>query len=32
VYLDSTGLDIAQVEEAILKIVRGRVTNGKDFS
>jgi cytidylate kinase len=32
VYLDSTGLDIVQVEEAILKIVRGRVTNGKDFS
>jgi cytidylate kinase len=32
VYLDSTGLEIAQVEEAILKIVRSRVTNGKDFS
>ncbi len=31
-YLDSTGLEIAQVEEAILKIVRSRVTNGKDFS
>ena len=32
VYLDSTGLEIVQVEEAILKIVRSRVTNGKDFS
>ena len=31
-YVDSTGLDIPQVEEAILKIVRSRVTNGKDFS
>jgi CMP/dCMP kinase len=32
IYLDSTGLSIEQVEEAILKLVRGRVTNGKDFS
>jgi len=32
VYLDSTPLSIDQVEEAILKIVRSRVTNGKDFS
>jgi cytidylate kinase len=32
VYLDSTGMDIGQVEEAILKIVRSRVTNGRDFS
>ena len=32
VYLDSTGIDIDEVEEAILKIVRSRVTNGKDFS
>jgi cytidylate kinase len=32
VYLDSTGLEIEEVEEAILKIVRARVTNGKDFS
>ena len=31
VYLDSTGLDIEQVEEAILKIVRLRVTNGKEI-
>jgi len=32
VYLDSTNLSIEEVEEAILKIVRARVTNGKDFS
>ena len=32
VYLDSTALSIAEVEEAILKIVRSRVTNGRDFS
>jgi len=32
VYLDSTGLTIDQVEEAILKLVRARLTNGKDFS
>src|SRR5262249_13930888 len=32
VYLDSTPLTPDQVEEAILKIVRLRVTNGKDFS
>jgi cytidylate kinase len=32
IYLDSTGMSIAEVEEAILKIVRLRVTNGKDFS
>ena len=32
VYLDSTSLSIAEVEEAILKIVRSRVTNGRDFS
>ena len=31
-YLDSTPLTIDEVEEAILKIVRARVTNGKDFS
>ena len=31
-YLDSTSLTIDEVEEAILKIVRARVTNGKDFS
>ena len=32
VYLDSTGLSIEEVEEAILKIVRSRISNGKDFS
>ena len=32
VYLDSTSLTIEEVEEAILKIVRSRVTNGRDFS
>jgi cytidylate kinase len=32
VYLDSTPLSIDEVEEAILKIVRARITNGKDFS
>ena len=32
VYVDSTGLGIDQVEEAILRVVRARITNGKDFS
>jgi cytidylate kinase len=32
VYLDSTGMSLDQVEEAILKIVRSRVTNGKELS
>jgi cytidylate kinase len=32
IYLDSTSLSLDEVEEAILKIVRSRVTNGKDFS
>jgi cytidylate kinase len=32
VYIDSTGLDPDQVEEEILKLVRARITNGKDFS
>jgi cytidylate kinase len=31
VYLDSTGLGISEVEEAILRVVRARVTNGKEF-
>ena len=31
-YLDSTSLTVEEVEEAILKIVRSRVTDGKDFS
>jgi cytidylate kinase len=32
IYLDSTPLSLDQVEEAILKIVRARLTNGKHFS
>jgi CMP/dCMP kinase len=32
IYLDSTALTLDQVEEAILKIVRSRVTNGKELS
>jgi CMP/dCMP kinase len=32
VYLNSTPLSIQEVEEAILKIVRSRISNGKDFS
>jgi cytidylate kinase len=31
-YLDSTPLTLDEVVEAILKIVRARITNGKDFS
>lgn len=31
VYVDSTALSIEEVEEAVLKIVRQRVTNGKEF-
>jgi len=30
VYLDSTGLTPEQVEEEILKVVRARISNGKD--
>jgi cytidylate kinase len=32
IYLDSTGLSLDEVEQALLKIVRNRITNGKDFS
>ena len=32
VYVDSTGLGIEEVEEAVLRVVRARITNGKDFS
>jgi len=32
IYLDSTALNIDEVEEAILKIIRARVTNGKEIS
>ena len=31
-YLDSTPLSLEEVEEAILRIVRARITNGKEFS
>src|SRR5205823_11444923 len=31
VYLDSTALGVPEVEEAILKIVRSRLSNGRDF-
>ena len=31
VYFDSSGMGIDEVEEAILKIVRARVTNGKEL-
>jgi hypothetical protein len=30
VYLDSTGLTPEQVEEEILKLVRARISNGKE--
>jgi len=32
IYLDSTGMSVDDVVEAILKLVRSRVSNGKDFS
>jgi CMP/dCMP kinase len=31
VYFDSTGLSVEDVEAAILKLVRARITNGKEF-
>ncbi len=31
VYVDSTGLSIDEVEAAILRLVRARITNGKEF-
>jgi len=31
VYIDSTGLTLDEVEEAILKVIRARVSNGKEF-
>ncbi|MBS1876445.1 MAG: (d)CMP kinase [Acidobacteria bacterium] len=30
IYVDTTGLTIEEVEEAVLKVIRGRVSNGKD--
>ena len=32
VYVDSTGLDIEQVEEKILRLIRERTSNGKELS
>lgn len=32
VYVDTTGLDAAQVEEELLRIVRSRVSNGKEVA
>ena len=32
IYIDSTGLTLDAVQEEILKVVRARITNGKDFS
>jgi cytidylate kinase len=32
VYLDTSGLSVEQVEEAILKLVRERMSNGKEYS
>jgi len=32
IYLDSTSLGIAEVEESVLKLVRQRLSNGKEFS
>src|SRR5712692_798008 len=31
VYFDSTGLSIEEVEEALLRLVRARISNGKEF-
>jgi cytidylate kinase len=31
VYLDSTGLSPDEVEEAILKVIRAKLSNGKGF-
>jgi cytidylate kinase len=32
VYVDTTGLSVEQVEEAVLKIIRTRVSNGKEVA
>ncbi len=32
VYVDTTGLSVGQVEEAVLKIIRTRVSNGKEVA
>jgi cytidylate kinase len=31
VYIDTTGLSIEEVEEAVLRLVRERISNGKDY-
>jgi cytidylate kinase len=31
VYIDSTGLSLVEVEEAILKVIRKKLSNGKGF-
>ncbi len=31
VYLDSTHLSVAEVEEEILKIIRARISNGREY-
>ncbi len=30
IYVDTTGLTIEEVEEAVLKVIRSRVSNGKE--
>jgi cytidylate kinase len=32
VYVDTSGLTVEQVEEAVLKLVRDRTANGKEYS
>lgn len=32
IYIDSTGLTLEEVEEAILQVIRPRISNGKDYS
>jgi cytidylate kinase len=32
ILLDTTGLSITEVEEAVLKVIRGRISNGKDVA
>jgi cytidylate kinase len=31
VYLDTSNLNLEQVEEQVLKLVRARISNGKEF-
>jgi cytidylate kinase len=32
IYVDSTGLSLGDTEQAVLKVVRERISNGRDFS